>query len=304
LWLGRVPSAIFARTSHLVEASVPSVNSYRVGLIVPSSNVTMETEIPALLRAYQSTSGARPKFTFHGARMRMKKVTAESLLAMDKEGATCAAYLADAQMNVLAYACLVAVMVQGARAHEAVGERLHAATIEAGFPAPIVTSAGALVDEIKEAGYSRISLIAPYLPELTQIVVKYIEESAGVEVIDAISLSVADNCEVGRLSQPNLVEIASKRLNVRGADAVVLSSCVQMPSLDALKLAEDRIGLPCMSAASCTTRQILKSLSLDPAIEGFGSFVASGAIGAATRVRTPFELSVAPAAAPRQELAQ
>src|SRR6185503_8975717 len=240
------------------------MSSYRVGLVVPSSNVTMETEIPALLRAYEAASGVT--FTFHGARMRMKKVTAESLLAMDKEGAACAAYLADAQCDVLAYACLVAVMVQGARAHEAVGERLHAATIESGYAAAIVTSAGALVDEIKAAGYRRVSIIAPYLPELTKIVVQYIEESAGVEVIDAISLSVSDNCEVGSLSQPNLVNIATTRLNVSGADAVVLSSCVQMPSLKALALAEEKLGLPCLSAAAATTRSILKSLELDPTI--------------------------------------
>src|SRR5262245_31011542 len=62
-------------------------SSYRVGLVVPSSNVTMETEIPALLRAYEAATGVT--FTFHGARMRMKTVTAESLLAMDKEGASC-----------------------------------------------------------------------------------------------------------------------------------------------------------------------------------------------------------------------
>ena len=249
-----------------------AVPSYRVGLIVPSSNVTMETEIPAFLRAYETAAGV--SFTFHSARMRMKKVTAESLLAMDKEGATCAAYLADAQCDVLAYACLVAVMVQGARAHEAVGERLRAATAESGFEAPIVTSAGALVDEIKAAGYSRVSVIAPYLPELTKIVVKYIEESAGVEVIDAISLSVSDNCEVGRLEQRNLVEIASTRLNVSGADAVVLSSCVQMPSMRALKPAEEKLGLPCLSAAAATTRSILRSLELDPSVPGFGSFLA------------------------------
>ena len=246
--------------------------SYRVGLIVPSSNVTMETEIPALLRAYEAATGV--SFTFHGARMRMKTVTAESLIAMDKEGATCAAYLADAQCDVLAYACLVAVMVQGPRAHEAVGERLRAATVESGFDAPVVTSAGALVDEIKASGYTRISLVAPYLPVLTATVVKYIEESAGVEVIDAISLSVSDNCEVGRLSQPNLVEIASTRLKVRDADAVVLSSCVQMPSLNVLKAAEDRIGLPCLSAAACTTRSILRSLQLDPVVPGYGAFLA------------------------------
>src|SRR5215213_3294238 len=117
----------------------------------------METEIPALLRAYEAATGLT--FTFHGARMRMKKVTAEALLAMDREGATCAAYLADAQMDAMAYACLVAVMVQGPNAHAAVGERLRAATVESGFEAPIVTSAGALVDEIRAAGYARVSLV-------------------------------------------------------------------------------------------------------------------------------------------------
>jgi maleate isomerase len=251
---------------------VTAVQPYRVGLIVPSSNVTMETEIPALLRSYEASTGV--SFTFHGARMRMKTVTAESLLAMDREGATCAAYLSDAQCDVLAYACLVAVMVQGPRAHEVVGERLRSATAESGFEATVVTSAGALVDEIRAAGYDRVSLIAPYLPQLTSTVVRYIEESAGVEVVDAISLSVSDNCEVGRLSQANLIEIASTRLDVRNADAVVLSSCVQMPSLNALKAAEDRIGLPCLSAAAATTRSILRSLQLEPSIPGYGSFLA------------------------------
>ncbi|HEU4720501.1 MAG TPA: hypothetical protein VFS59_04000 [Gemmatimonadaceae bacterium] len=249
-----------------------TIPAYRVGLIVPSSNVTMETEIPALLRAYEAATGL--SFTFHGARMRMKQVTADALLAMDREAATCAAHLADAQCDVLAYACLVAVMVQGARAHEAVAERLRAATRESGFEAPIVTSAGALVDEIRASGYSRVSLVAPYLPELTKVVVQYLEESAGVEVLDAISLAVSDNCEVGRLDQDELVEIAATRLDVRGVDAVVLSSCVQMPSLRSLKKAEERLGLPCLSASAATTRCILRTLHLDPAIPGFGSYLA------------------------------
>jgi maleate isomerase len=46
--------------------------SFRIGQIVPSSNTTMETEIPAMLLARQ---GIRPeRFTFHSSRMRMKKV--------------------------------------------------------------------------------------------------------------------------------------------------------------------------------------------------------------------------------------
>jgi maleate isomerase len=202
----------------------------------------------------------------------MKKVTPEELLAMDAQAAGCAGHLADAQCDVLAYACLVAVMVQGPGAHVAVGERLRAATREAGFEAPVVTSAGAIVDELKAAGYRRVSLIAPYVPELTKVVRAYIE-GAGVEVVDAISLSVSDNCAVGRLPPLDLVDLARNRLRTAGADAVVLSSCVQMPSLEALAPAEAATGLPCLSAAAATTRSLLRALGLPARVRGFGSFL-------------------------------
>jgi len=61
---------------------------YRVGQIVPSSNVTMETEIPAMLWARQNIL-PQERFTFHSSRMRMKKVTKEELAAMDAESDRC-----------------------------------------------------------------------------------------------------------------------------------------------------------------------------------------------------------------------
>ena len=48
-------------------------NLYRIGQIVPSSNTTMETEIPAMLRAREALYPER--FTFHSSRMRMHRVT-------------------------------------------------------------------------------------------------------------------------------------------------------------------------------------------------------------------------------------
>ena len=51
----------------------------RIGMIVPSSNTTMETEIPAMLRARE---GIHPeRFTFHSARMRMRRARRETGLA-------------------------------------------------------------------------------------------------------------------------------------------------------------------------------------------------------------------------------
>ena len=82
---------------------------FRVGLIVPSSNVTMEIEIPALLQR------ADAKYSFHSSRMRMRQVSAEELAAMDAQGVRCVQELVDARCDVMAYACLVAVMVPATR---------------------------------------------------------------------------------------------------------------------------------------------------------------------------------------------
>jgi len=61
-----------------------------------------------------------------------------------------------------------------------------------------------------------------------------------------------------------------KRLDLKGVDALVLSACVQMPSLEALEPVQDMIGLPVLSAAACTTRVMLKSLGLEPVAPGAG----------------------------------
>src|SRR5476649_2145730 len=85
--------------------------TFRIGQIVPSSNTTMETEIQAMLLARQSIRPER--FTFHSSRMRMKKVVKEELAAMDAESDRCALELSDARVDVLGYACLVAIMAMG-----------------------------------------------------------------------------------------------------------------------------------------------------------------------------------------------
>ena len=84
------------------------MKTIRIGQIVPSSNVTMETEIPALLRAREAVSEER--FTFHSSRMRMKHVTKEELARMDADSDRCALELSDARVDVMGYACLVAIM--------------------------------------------------------------------------------------------------------------------------------------------------------------------------------------------------
>ncbi|CAH0346540.1 Asp/Glu racemase [Bacillus sp. CECT 9360] len=242
-------------------------DNYRVGLIVPSSNTTMETEIPAMLHSRQQLE-ANESFTFHSARMRMKHVNPEELKKMDTDSERCAVELSDARCDVLAYACLIAIMCQGPGYHQISEEKLSVATKENGGAAPIVSSAGALIEGIQALGARKVSIITPYMKPLTNMAIEYLE-SAGIEVIDSISLEVADNLEVGRLDPVNLVQHA-ERLNIKGADAVVLSACVQMPSLPAIQTVEDRLVVPVLSAATSTVYKILKELNISTKVPNAG----------------------------------
>ncbi len=242
---------------------------YRIGQIVPSSNTTMETEIPALLRMRERVSPER--FTFHSSRMRMKHVTPEELAAMDRDSDRCALELSDAQVDVLGYACLVAIMSMGPGYHRVSESRLHERTVQNAAPAPVVTSAGALISGIQTLSAKVVSVVCPYMKPLAKRVVDYLENE-GITVKDYLALEVPDNLAVGRLDPNNLLEVSS-RVDRTGIDALVLSACVQMPSLPVIEAAEIKYDRPVISAAVCTTHQMLKRLKLDTHVPGGGTLL-------------------------------
>jgi len=238
----------------------------RIGLIVPSSNVTMETEIPALLHAREQILPDR--FTFHSSRMRMKNVSKEELERMDDDSLRCAVELSDAAVEVQAYACLVAIMSRGVGYHKVSQKRLYDACVANGLPTPIVSSAGALVDSLHAIGAKKVSIICPYMKPLTKMVVDYIE-SEGIEVQDFMALEIQNNLKVAA-QDPNAPAELWKKLDVTGVDAIVASACVQMPSLPSIEKIEKASGIPTISAAVATTYAILNTLRLKPVAPGGG----------------------------------
>ncbi|MFF0104196.1 maleate cis-trans isomerase family protein [Streptomyces hirsutus] len=252
------------------------MTDHHIGLIVPSSNLTMETELPRLLRAREAAEPEH-RFVFHSSRMRMKHVTPEELRAMNAQTERAALELADARPDVVATACLVAIMAQGPGHHCTAEDEITAVLREQGAQVPVVSSAGALLDGIAALGAKKVAIVTPYMRPLTRLVAEYIED-AGVEVVDALSLEVADNLAVARLDPQDLRE-HYKRLKLGDADAVVLSACVQMPSLAAVQPVEDELGLPVLSAATATAFRILTELGLPPLVPGAGRLLSGTEVG-------------------------
>ncbi len=214
------------------------------------------------------------RFTFHSSRMRMKHVVKEELAAMDAESDRCAVELSDARVDVLGYACLVAIMAMGRGYHRQSEARLKNHTAANGGDAPVITSAGALIEGLKVIGARRIVVVAPYMKPLTELVVDYIRHE-GFEVADYRALEIPDNLEVGRHDPENLPAIVAQ-MDTSQVDAIVLSACVQMPSLPVVAKVEAQTGKPVLTAAIATTYAMLKALDLERVVPGAGALL-SGA---------------------------
>lgn len=250
------------------------MNHYRIGLAVPSSNVTVETEMPALLSRSSAAS-----FSFHGSRLRMHTVNPEQLLAMNAQRERSVLELADAGVDVLLYACLIALMVGDAGEHLRVEGLIAEQLAEGGSPARVRSSAGALVEGLTALGAHRIALVTPYVRPLAERVVAYLS-AEGFDVIDWRALEVADNAEVGRIGGERVME-AARSLDLTGVDALVLSACVQMPSLDLIATAETEFGVPVLSAATAGAYSVLTALGLPADLPGAGALLRQPARSAA-----------------------
>jgi maleate isomerase len=231
---------------------------HRIGLIVPSSNTTMETELPRILRASDD------EYTFHSSRVRMTSVDRDGLAAMVEQTSRAAEELRDAECDVIAYACLVAVMVRGPGAHLEAEKTITDIVTSGGRDTAVVSSAGALLDGIRALGAKRVAIVTPYVKSLTECVIEYLVDS-NVEVVDSVSLEVSDNVAVGRIPSAQL-EAASRQVGLEGADALVLSACVQMPSLPLVEPVQQVTGLPVLTAATATARSILTALGASTSV--------------------------------------
>lgn len=247
------------------------INPYvhRIGMIVPSSNTTMETEIPAMLRSQESQSEER--FTFHASRVRLQQVTQEALQKMNDAAEDAVDQLCDAEVDAIMYACLVAVMCGGKECAYEMYNRLSNRAYQRQIFPKITTSAGALIDALKALQTTRVSIIAPYKKQLTAVVAS-VMEAEGIHVVQTHSLEVTNNVEVGRLDPKNLLKIGAQ-MDLSISDALVISACVQMPSLPVIEEAEQRFGIPVLSAATASTFDVLTKLGIQPDIKYAGELL-------------------------------
>ncbi|MFQ5758657.1 MAG: aspartate/glutamate racemase family protein [Candidatus Bathyarchaeia archaeon] len=228
----------------------------RLGLIIPSSNTTMEREFNKLL----------PEgFSVHTARLRLREVTVKELAEMEKEVEDEALKLADAGVNVIGYGCTSGSLFKGL-GHDKVIE----ARIERASGIPAVATAGTVVSALKALNVKRVAVATPYIKEINDLEEDFLS-SNGFQVVELKGLGIKDNIEIGRLDSQAAYELVME-LRYAEADGVFIS-CTNFPTLDKIRKLEDTLRKPVISSNTATFWAMLRKCGISIKIKDFGKLL-------------------------------
>ena len=228
----------------------------RLGLIVPSSNTTMEREFGRL---------SPEDFSVHTTRLRLTEVTVKELAEMEKGVEGAALKLADAGVDIIGYGCTSGSLYRGLGHDKTIEAR-----IERTSGTPAVATAGAVISALRALKIHKVVVATPYVDEINDLEEEFLS-SNGFQVTDLKGLGIEENIEIGRLDSQDAYELV---IGLRYAEADgVFISCTNFPTLNKIKELEDAIHKPVISSNIATFWAMLRRFGISIKIKDFGQLL-------------------------------
>jgi maleate isomerase len=188
-------------------------------------------------------------------------ITSESLAAQADLLADCAAtLLPDGSLDVVCYACTSGSLVRVF------------AELKRGAPGARPTSLiSGVIRALKQLGARRIVVATPYLDEVNQREVDYLEQ-AGFEVISLCGLNLERDSDMVRVAPDFIAEFALAQDRVE-ADAIFVS-CGALRTLDVIEEIETRAGKPAICSNQAMIWDCLRLAGIEDRFAGYGRLLA------------------------------
>ena len=227
----------------------------RIGIIVVSVNTVLEPELSRVV-----PDGVELHFT----RARMRSGDPEELARMEAEGPDAAERLADAGVDVIAFACTAASVYRGPGQDKEIVSRIEART---GIPA--VATSGAVLKAFEALGMRKIGLGTPYTDSVNQMEERFFRGS-GVEVLRMKGLG----CTGGEMARIPPEEVRRTALDVNSGDCDgIFLSCTNWRTLELIETLEAELGKPVTSSNQATLWAALRKAGVKDPLPGFGSLL-------------------------------
>lgn len=227
--------------------------SKRIGLLVPSSNSTVEVEFYRALP--QDVS-------LHVGRLPITQVDPESIAGMVGPIDTESKKLASADVDVIVLGAAAPSFLNGMGY-----DREMAARIGHASGKPATTASTALLQSLAALGIKRIALGTAYTQKVTDIAIAFLRAN-GIEVVVNECLGKVDNLEIGRLDVTTALELGRRIANPEAQAIAFL--CTNWQSMAIIDQLERDTGAPVLSSTQFSIWAALKTVRYDGRIEGYG----------------------------------
>ncbi len=226
----------------------------KIGLILPSSNTTVEYDLQRVVPSYVS---------IHSARMWAVGSSVEVLERMNQDSDGCARLLGSAEVDVITYACTGGSLLGGAGSDEELRRRIS----ETAGGIPTVATATAVVTTLKTLGIQKLSLATPYPDDITEKVRVFLEEN-GLKVLTYTGRGHRMNRDIGADTPKTIIKFAKEQLAPE-ADGIFLS-CTNWRAMEVADQLEQEIGKPVVTSNQATIWATFRALGLNEPRQGYG----------------------------------
>lgn len=225
----------------------------RIGLLIPSSNTSVE---PEFYRALP------PEVTLHTARLFLSHISEETIAAMLAELESQGKLLATADVDVIMLGAVAPGFLKGASYDRELAARITAATGKRAS-----TTATALLESLQRLKVTRIAIGAPYDKIVSAIASRFLQAN-GIEVVATQELGISENLDVGRLPAESAYDMGFK-LDCREAQAIVFAGTNWRTMAITEKL-EAKIGKPVVSSTAAALWSALRIVGWHGTLAGQG----------------------------------
>lgn len=229
----------------------------RLGLLVPSTNTTMESEWWRMVPVGVSV---------HTARMlKPVETNEEILIKMEEDHAEeAAAEVATANVDVIAFGCTTGSLVKGKGHDRQIADKIKALT-----SIPAVTTSTAVLSALRAFRITKVSLVTPYIDALNRKEVAFFEAN-GFHIVGVKSLELLHTSEIGR-QESSVAYRMAKSLSATDCDGYFIS-CTNFRTIEVIEILEQELRKPVITSNQATLAASLNMAGVSlSSVSGYGS---------------------------------
>lgn len=225
----------------------------RIGLLIPSSNTSIEREYPVWMPR---------SLSFHFARLTMTRLDDEGMREQLADIRRAAESVRDARVDAVMLCQTAASFWMGAEWDAAIRQDL-----SAWAGAPALTAAGTVLEALAALDATRVGFAAPFPPEVGAAGLSYLARNR-VEVVASAFGGERDNFSIATMSPSAIVELACRADHAQAGAVLLLGG--NMPCLAILDEIEARLGKPVVTTNAAGMWALLGLLGVPGPIAGAG----------------------------------